>query len=142
MVRFSDMLGGSDDPKEPRAQTAPRDLPPEVDDEPDLDAPPAADDAQLADEAPVAPTAPATQSPQDVLDRLTQYASSARAAERTPEPVEPAADPAPTPPPVAAHEPEAPPRAPANPDEPAGDDILPRPKPSLRKPGRGAKRRP
>jgi len=159
MVRFSDMLGGTGDADEPSASRSDRDLATDADEQPDVDAPPAT--VQFVDQvgatAPAAPVgeppAPeaAAESPQDVLDRLTQYASSARASERAAAPDAPVADPVPPQPPVVApHEPEAvarepeaaPPSRSADADEPAGDDLLPRAKRTLRKPGRGDKRRP
>jgi hypothetical protein len=121
MVRFSDMLGGDGEP-DATAQTAARDLPPLVDDAPpDADAAP--DDAPpegaapLTAEAEVAP-ADADPSPQDVLDRLTQYATATRAAAPIPEP-QPEPEPAP---------------APRTPADDTGDDLLPRAKRSLRNP--------
>jgi hypothetical protein len=165
MVRFSDMLGGTGDADEPSAPKSDRDLATDADadadERPDVDAPPATGTVQFVDQvgapAPTAPVVerpapePAAQSPQEVLDRLTQYASSARASERAPAPDAPVADPVPPQPPVVApHEPEAvtrepeaaPPSRSADADEPAGDDLLPRAKRTLRKPGRGDKRRP
>ena len=161
MVRFSDMLGGTGDADEPSAPRSDRDLATDADEQPDVDAPPATGTVQFVDQvgatahaAPVVePPGPeaAAQSPQDVLDRLTQYASSARASERAAAPDAPVADPVPPQPPVVApHEPEAgtrepdaaPPSRSADADEPAGDDLLPRAKRTLRKPGRGDKRRP
>jgi hypothetical protein len=160
MVRFSDMLGGSGDADEPSASTADRDLATEADEQTDLDAPPAKGSVQFVDRVGVTPASasvvdppppePAAQSPQDVLDRLTQYASSARAAEQVPAPDEPAPDPVPPEPPLAMREPEAVTREPEAPapkpspaaEEPTGDDLLPRAKRTLRKPGRGDKRRP
>jgi len=156
MVRFSDMLGGSGDADEPSAKTAPaaaRDVPEDGDESADPDTPPPKGTVQFVDQvglgpppaasvvdAPEPPTA--SQSPQDVLDRLTQYASSARAAEEpAPAADPPAADPAPPPPPTATAEPAAPPPA-ANAEKPGGDDLLPRARRTLRKPGRGDKRRP
>jgi len=145
MVRFSDMLGGSGDAEESRASTEMRDLPGPAEDAPDPDAGPAGDAAQFVDAADVSPApvpaneaqppvAAGSQSAQEVLDRLTQYASSARAAEQVappaPAPPEPApAPPDPPPAPVAASEPEPAPR-----EEPAGDDILPRARRILRRP--------
>jgi hypothetical protein len=131
MVRFSDMLGGDGDSDDARATTAARDLPPPVNDEPpDPEAPP-------VDERASAEAEPASggQSPQDVLDRLTQYATAARAAtppaEARPEPLASTTTDEPTGPP----EPSARPRA----DGDTGDDILPRAKRSIRSP-RGKRR--
>jgi hypothetical protein len=128
MVRFSDMLGGDGDPDDARATTAARDLPPLTDDEPpDPDAPPA-DQAPTAEAG--AEPASAAPSPQDVLERLTQYATATRA---TPPPAEPQSAPRPEP---AA--PTAPTASPPTGDDP-GDDLLPRAKRSLRNP-RGKRR--
>jgi len=125
MVRFSDMLGGNGDQERPRRIVAPEpawsdDIPepqPEPEgDEPGTDIP--SETVAPGDEADVA-----RQSPEDVLDRLTQYATSARASD---------ADPAPegTPPevPTADH-------SQGVPDELAavGDDLLPHAKADTRK---------
>jgi hypothetical protein len=138
MVRFSDMLGGGE-ADDSRASTDTTELAGPVDETPgpDPDAAPPGDDAQFVDEAAVAPS----QSPQDVLDRLVQYASSARAAEQNVAPdaaalPDPSAS-APLPTPPEASEP-----APAPPDERAGDDLLPRSRRIIRRPGRDPKRRP
>jgi hypothetical protein len=112
------MLGGTGEADEPSAPRTDRDLATDADEQPDVDAPPATGTVQFVDQVgatpPSAPVAerpapePAAQSPQDVLDRLTQYASSARASERAPAPDPPVADPVPPQPPVVApHEPEA-----------------------------------
>src|SRR5213592_2249421 len=146
MVRFSDMLGNGD-ADEPSAPT-PRDVTPEVDEQSDRDAPPEKGTVQFVDQVGVIPpaAAPDRQSPQDVLDRLTQYASSTRATERAPALDPPAADSLPPRPPAAVREPEeaptAEPRPSADTEQPAGDDLLPRAKRTVRKPGRGDKRRP
>jgi hypothetical protein len=72
MVRFSDMLGGNDDSEAARPTTLPpeeiADEIPEVDEEPDEE--PAAE-LPTPDE----PEPPPNASPQEVLDRLTQYAA-------------------------------------------------------------------
>jgi hypothetical protein len=144
MVRFSDMLGNGD-ADEPGAPTTARDLAPDVDEQPEPDAPPEKGTVQFVDQVGVMPpAAPDTRSPQDVLDRLTQYASSTRAGERAPAPDPPAADPPPPQPPAAEREPEEAPSDAARPsaEEPVGDDLLPRAKRTLRKLGRGDKRRP
>jgi len=163
MVRFSDMLGGSGDGDEPSADPAPapvtaRELPPDGDESGDPDAPPPKGTVQFVDQVGLRPPPaasvvdapeppPGPQSPQDVLDRLTQYASSTRAAERALAPEPPAAEASPPPPPpppagAAAREPDPPPAPSAAPPEPAGDDLLPRAKRTLRRPGRGDKPRP
>src|SRR5258706_11719327 len=91
MVRFSDMLGGSGEPDDAHATKSvyaalsdDRDADDEPeDDEPDEDTGVAGADEPATEAAPAAERAPAPtfESPEDVLDRLTQYASSARAAE-------------------------------------------------------------
>jgi hypothetical protein len=131
MVRFSDMLGGDGDPDEARAKTAPRDRPPPVvDDPPDPDAPPAAADDTAAVEEPAADAPAPVQSAQDVLDRLTQYATASRAGDQpAPEPASPTVPSAPETDGAAA-------RKPADDGPGAGDDILPRGKRSLRSPRR------
>ena len=106
MVRFSDMLGGNGDSQEARAPVAP---PRADDEEPEPEPEPAA-----ADEAGHDEPAPA-QSPEDVLDRLTQYATSARASDPTP------ADPT-------APEPAQPAAEADAPLTTVGDDLLPHPK--------------
>jgi hypothetical protein len=131
MVRFSDLLGGNGDPEgvRPAAVSTPLVAEPEARDEPEpdpeLDAPPAS----------------AVESPKDVLDRLTQYATSARAGDQVSDPsvATPAAPDEPDPP--------SPPAQALTPDEtadafkPVGDDLLPR-SGVARKSGRGRKRRP
>ena len=101
MVRFSDMLGGSGDHESPRATTAPAAPPAEIDDddveaeaEADLDLPDASDDETVPEP------------PEEVLNRLAQYASSTRAAD----------------PPEAEQD-----------LTPVGDDLLPHPKGDGRK---------
>ena len=132
MVRFSDMLGGSGEPDDARATKSvyaalsdDRDADDEPDDDDEEPEHPGADEP--AEDAPAAERAPAPtfESPEDVLDRLTQYASSARAAEPEMPPDEDATD--------DATDDELP---------PVGDDFLPRAKEIERKPGRSRKRRP
>ena len=108
MVRFSDMLGGNDDPEPAPATTVEFD---EIADEiPEPEAEPVVEDEPV-DEEPLEPEPLAGASPQEVLDRLTQYA-----AEHVPAPEAPPQSPAP----------EAPRSAPGL--EPVGDDLLPRAK--------------
>jgi hypothetical protein len=103
MVRFSDMLGGN---------------------EPPADKAPAPAEVQVpADPAPAAADAPEDDdSPEDVLERLTQFATSARTPDPADEPVSPASfrdvvDVVPD------AEPDAPPAI-----APFVDDLLPRSK--------------
>jgi hypothetical protein len=97
------MLGSNDDAEPAPASTQPFDE--IVDEIPEPDAEPAAPDDPVADEK---PEPGANASPQEVLDRLTQYA-----AEHVPPPeATPDAPPA------------APPTAPSL--EPVADDLLPR----------------
>jgi hypothetical protein len=137
MVRFSDMLGGSGEPEEARAESSPfaaltsealdSEADAEADARPDVDE--EAEPATGADPQPM----PASnyESPEAVLDRLTQYATS-RSADRVTPPEETKAS-GPDPGPDAA-EPDA--------LSPEGDDILPHPKPVERRPGRGHRRHP
>jgi hypothetical protein len=127
MVRFSDMLGGDGESDDARPATAARDEPPLVADEPP-DAPPVdeAASAEIAGET-AAETTAADPSPQDVLDRLTQYATATRAVAAPAESESEA-----TPPPAPAASP---------PDADPGDDILPRARRSIRSP-RGKRRDP
>ena len=131
MVRFSDMLGGSGEPDDARAANSPyaalsddRDADDEPETEPETESDDADDDEPEAEPAAAADRAPqpTVESPEDVLDRLTQYATSARAAEQVAPPDEDAPD--------------------GGPPPPVGDDFLPRSKGIERKPGRSRKRRP
>jgi hypothetical protein len=101
MVRFSDMLGGNETPE----------------DKPPVPPSPAASLAD--DEATVDKTAEddadEDKSPEDVLERLTQYATSSRGADDAPAP-------APEPQPSADQETDT------SSFTPVGDDLLPRPK--------------
>jgi hypothetical protein len=147
MVRFSDMLGGNGDNEGTRAATVP-------------DAAPPGDEA-ITDEVdatePVDAAAGALASPEDVLDRLTQYASTARAAETQPaaaqaepaaaqaEPAAAQAEPAAAQaePAAAQAEPAAAQAEPAAEElRPVGDDFLPRGKGEARRTTRRNKRRP
>jgi hypothetical protein len=120
MVRFSDMLGGNTDPERGRPATAPDPVPtdaiPEAEPEPEPDAQPEHDaqpepDAEPEPEPTTPEGPPSLQTPEAVLDRLTQYATSARAAEPAPEPTDDG--------PVEIN--------------PAGDDLLPHGKADSRK---------
>jgi hypothetical protein len=128
MVRFSDMLGRSGEPDDAGAANSPyaalahdeEELEADADDEGD------ADDGAGTD-AVKEPVPMATfETPEAVLDRLTQYATSARAADHAPP--EPALEPEPEPEP--------------NPLSPVGDDFLPNVKRIVRRAGRGWKRHP
>jgi len=122
MVRFSDMLGADGEPDETRGAAEAADPPALVDDESaEPDAPAAETDG--TDGAPPVSQQP-DQSPQEVLDRLTQYASATRAAEQAR--LDAAATPAEEPAPGTGQ------AEPAR--EPPGDDLLPRAKRSLRNP--------
>ena len=138
MVRFSDLLGGNGDPEETNATapaplvTAPERQPePEPAPEADPESPVPTDDPFSALSVPE-PAEPAIESPQDVLDRLTQYATSARAGDQVPD--------------AGARVPDATAVVPtaeetAKDFTPVADDLLPRGS-STRKPARGRKRRP
>ncbi len=117
MVRFSDMLSGNPDREHARPVTTAGDPDP-ADElvEPDSEAEPGTELGTAADRA------SAPQSPEDVLDRLTQYATSARGSDAASEPEPPAQGPTSQPP--GGH-----------PDEltPVGDDLLPHAKAETRK---------
>jgi len=139
MVRFSDLLGGNEgaDESRPAAVSTPlvTKAEPEAEAEADVEPTDSAGADTLAafaiDADPVAPI----ESPEDVLDRLTQYATSARAGDQVPETPAPVADATAD----AAAEP-APTAETVQEFQPVGDDLLPRS--GARKPGRGRKRRP
>ena len=128
MVRFSDMLGGDGEPDDPQAATAARD--------------PAPSDEPAAEHEVAPASAPTEPSAQEVLDRLTQYATATRGAvpptEPEPEPEPPAPQPEPPEPQPEPPLPEAavpaPEPAARPPADDASDDILPRGKRSLRSP--------
>lgn len=123
MVRFSDILGGSGEPEDGRAANSPfAELAGEMS---DLEEP---DDGNKPEDEPEQESVaePDYESPEAVLERLTQYATSARAADRvaTVDELEPDDTPDDDPP------------------SPVGDDFLPHPKGVVPKPGWGRKRRP
>jgi hypothetical protein len=99
MVRFSDMLGGNETPEE-KPSVPPSPAASLADDE-------ATDDKTAEDEA------DEDKSPEDVLERLTQYATSSRGADDAP---------APEPQPSADQETDT------SSFTPVGDDLLPRSK--------------
>jgi hypothetical protein len=103
MVRFSDMLGGNETPEE-KPPVPPSPAASLADDEATDDK--TAEDADEDDE---------DKSPEDVLERLTQYATSSRGADDAPAP-------APEPQPSADQETDT------SSFTPVGDDLLPRSK--------------
>jgi len=160
MVRFSDMLGRSGEPDDAGAASSPYAALANDEDDPASDADLDAEADVASNTDPVKEPVPmsAFETPEAVLNRLTQYASSARAAEHAAlvepaRPVEPAA-------PVrdsdtdvdtdtdgetdtetdtdiaAAFEPKA------DPLSPVGDDFLPSVRRIVRRAGRGWKRHP
>ncbi|MDQ1510017.1 MAG: hypothetical protein QOG50_1861 [Actinomycetota bacterium] len=141
MVRFSDMLGGSGEPDDanaadsPYAALASDEADSQLEDE--SDEPDEAADADAVKE----PVPVATfETPEAVLDRLTQYATS-RAADQTQAEAEPQLE-AEAEPQLEA-EPDA--ELEAEPDNvlpPVGDDFLPKFEGLDRKPGRGRRRHP
>lgn len=130
MVRFSDMLGGSGEPDDARAANSP--FAALKSDELDAESEP---EPEAEDEAEDEPEdEPGVETPEDVLNRLTRYASAARATDRElpPEPVDSdSAGPSETE--------DVPPDEPL---PPVGDDFLPDPKGVERRSGRTRKRRP
>jgi hypothetical protein len=145
MVRFSDMLGGSGEPDDanaadsPYAALASDEADAQLEDEADEPDEAAGADA-VKEPVPVA----TFETPEAVLDRLTQYATS-RAADQTQ--AEPDAEPEPQLEAEPDAELEAEPDAEleAEPDAvlpPVGDDFLPKFEGLDRKPGRGRRRHP
>jgi hypothetical protein len=133
MVRFSDMLGGSGDPDDdgapnsPYAELANDTAGSDTDREPEAE--PGSDTEVVKEPVPMA----TSETPEAVLSRLTQYATSARAAEteratdtQTPAEIEPMPKPAPE----------------TDPLSPVGDDFLPSVKRIVRRAGRVWKRHP
>ena len=106
MVRFSDMLGGNGDPERARPATAPDPVPTDAIPEPEPEP-----DAEPEPEPTTVEGSPSLQTPEAVLDRLTQYATSARASGAG----------------ARVN------RRRAGRDPPAGDDLLPRGKADSRK---------
>jgi hypothetical protein len=142
MVRFSDMLGGSGEADDdavvdsPYAALASDAADSDDDSEPEADAGDGDDDA-FREPVPVA----TFETPEAVLDRLTQYASSARAADHAPAPAaEPEAEPESKLDPESEPEPEPEPEPETLP--PVGDDFLPSAKRIVPRTGRGWKRQP
>jgi hypothetical protein len=143
MVRFSDMLGGSGEPDDAAAAESPyaalaHDADSEGDEELD------ADDEADADAVHKEPVPMSTfETPEAVLSRLTQYASSARATDRAAAVETPEPEPEPEPDPVSEADPET--EAEAEAEEalpPVGDDFLPNARGIVRRPGLGRKRHP
>jgi hypothetical protein len=138
MVRFSDMLGGSGEPDDANAADSPYAA--LASDAADAELEDEGEDADDDDADAVKEPVPMStfETPEAVLDRLTQYATS-RAADKTAPIVE--SDPTELePPPIEAEaepEPEADDALP-----PVGDDFLPKFEGLERRPGRGRKRHP
>ena len=131
MVRFSDLLGGNDDQEDaPAAAPAPRAAEPVAAPEPEAEAEIETIEDALAALSSLEPPPAPSESPQEVLDRLTQYATSARSGDPVAEIPEPAPQAAPPVEPAPA----------ASALSPVGDDLLPR-SGAARKPARGRKRR-
>src|SRR5260221_9189709 len=96
MVRFSDMLGGSGEPDDVAAANSPYAAlaSDEADSAADADLDAEAEDESGADTVKEPVPMSTFESPEAVLDRLTQYATSARAADHSPAPaVEPEPEP-------------------------------------------------
>ena len=143
MVRFSDMLGGSGEPDDANAAESvyaaladdAADAGPEVE---DGESDEAADAGGVTEPVPMA----TFETPEAVLDRLTQYASS-RAADQPAPVVAPTTPESEPPEPEAVAEPQ--PEVEAEADgllPPVGDDFLPSFEGLDRRPGRGRKRHP
>ncbi|HTK16836.1 MAG TPA: hypothetical protein VL769_10625 [Acidimicrobiia bacterium] len=143
MVRFSDMLGGSSEGDDAAAADSPYAALASDAAEADDEAEPEADAGDDAFREPV-PVA-TFETPEAVLDRLTQYRTSTRAADPvappTPAVEEPAAVEAPAEATVEA-EPETAAEPGSEPLPPVGDDFLPNARGIVRRSGRGRKRHP
>jgi hypothetical protein len=141
MVRFSDMLGGSGDPDDANAADSPYAALASDAADAELEDEGEAADGDVGTDAAKEPVPIATfETPEAVLDRLTQYATS-RAADQTQAEAEPQLE-AEAEPQLEA-EPDA--ELEAEPDNvlpPVGDDFLPKFEGLDRKPGRGRRRHP
>jgi hypothetical protein len=135
MVRFSDMLGGSGESDDVAAATSPYAALANDEDDPASDVEREADAASDADAVKESVPMSTFETPEAVLNRLTQYASSARAAEHAP-PVDPTQSR------EIETQPEPEPEPEADPLSPVGDDFLPNIKRIVRRAGRGWKRHP
>jgi hypothetical protein len=150
MVRFSDMLGGSGEADDAAAADSPYAALASDAADSDDDAKSEADDGDDAFKEPV-PVA-TFETPEAVLDRLTQYRTSTRAADPVAPPAPPAEAPAAVEEPAAVEprevaagaedetEPDAEPES--EPLPPVGDDFLPNARGIVRRSGRGRKRHP
>ena|SRR6478672_4513398 len=146
MVRFSDMLGGSGEPDDANAPESvyaalandATDAEPEVEDD---ESDGAADADGVKEPVPMA----TFETPEAVLDRLTQYASSRAADQPAPVVEPPPPEPEPPEPEVAEAHPEIEAEVEVESEgllPPVGDDFLPSFEGLDRKPGRGRKRHP
>jgi hypothetical protein len=136
MVRFSDMLGGSGEPDDPAAESPYAALASDADSDDDDS------DAENAVDAVKEPVPMSTfESPEAVLSRLTQYATSARATDHAAAVEAPEPEPEPDIDPVPEAEAEAEAEA-EEPLPPVGDDFLPNARGIARRPGLGRKRHP
>jgi hypothetical protein len=150
MVRFSDMLGGSEEADDAAAESPYAALASDTadsDDEAEPEADTGDEDDAFREPVPVA----TFETPEAVLDRLTQYRTSTRAADPVAPPAPPVEEPAAVETPAAIEEPpEVTPEAEADTDTeaeseplpPVGDDFLPNARGIARRSGRGRKRHP
>jgi hypothetical protein len=140
MVRFSDMLGRSGEPDDVAAANSPYAELANYEDDPASDDLEAEADVRSDTDAAKEPVPmSAFETPEAVLNRLTQYASSARAAVHAP-PVEPAQSREIETQPEQDPGPELEPEPEADPLSPVGDDFLPNVRRIVRRAGRGWKR--
>jgi hypothetical protein len=144
MVRFSDMLGGSEEADDAAADSPYAALASDAADSDD-DADPEAD-TDDGDDAFREPVPVATfETPEAVLDRLTQYRTSTRAADPVAPPAPPVEEPAASEAPPdggAGAEAESDAEGESEPLPPVGDDFLPNARGIARRSGRGRKRHP
>ena len=139
MVRFSDMLGRSGEPDDAAAANSPYAALANDEDDAASDTNLEAESDSGSDTDAVKEPVPMStfETPEAVLNRLTQYATSARAADHAPvEPAPPAGDDETAP----GIEPEPEPEP--EPLSPVGDDFLPNVRRIVRRAGRGWKRHP
>ena len=115
MVRFSDLLGGQETPEDKPEHNAVAEAPVA----PEEEAIPPELAEEVTDELP---------EPEDVLERLTQYATSARAADQTPTPEAIVEPPSPESDPESAPLTDPEPADAAASLAPVADDLLPRSK--------------
>jgi len=147
MVRFSDMLGGSEEADDAAADSPYAALASDTADSDDAEPEAGDEDDAFREPVPVA----TFETPEAVLDRLTQYRTSTRAADPVAPPALPGEEPGAVEAPAAMEEPpeamsegetDNDAEAESEPLPPVGDDFLPNARGIARRSGRGRKRHP